>query len=144
MIFINKQYKYVIVVNIVIVVDIVINMVKHYRKHLSEPWFILISVGCKTVEGRLNQGDWTSMEEGDQIDWYNEDYGIKRELRTVILSKRIYPSLTYYLHTEGLHKTLPTIKDVQDGLKIYYSYYKSTDEEKYGIVAFELKVVSND
>jgi ASC-1-like (ASCH) protein len=43
-----------------------------------------------------------------------------------------------------LNKTLPTIKDVQDGLKIYYSYYKQTDEEKYGIVAFELKVVSND
>ena len=118
-------------------------MVKLYRKHLSEPWFILISVGCKTVEGRLNQGDWTSMEEGDQIDWYNEDYGIKRELRTVILSKRVYQCLTYYLYTEGLNKTLCTIENLEDGLKIYYSYYKPIDEEKHGIVAFELKVVSN-
>ena len=34
-------------------------MVKLYRKHLSEPWFSLMSISCKTVEGRLNSGLFT-------------------------------------------------------------------------------------
>jgi hypothetical protein len=32
----------------------------------------------KTIEGRLNQGDWAEMREGDKIDFYNEDFGLKR------------------------------------------------------------------
>lgn len=117
-------------------------MVNIYRKHLSEPWFSLMAVGCKTVEGKLNCGDWTSIQKGDQIDWYNDDFGLKREFRTVILSKRVYQSFTSYLITEGLNKTLPTIENLEDGLKIYYLYYKPKDEEKHGIVALELQVVS--
>lgn len=117
-------------------------MVNIYRKHLSEPWFSLMAVGCKTVEGRLNSGDWSSMEDGSLIDWYNDDFGIKREFRTVIISKQVYKSFTSYLIAEGLNKTLPTIENLEDGLKIYYSYYKSKDEEKYGVVAFELEVIS--
>jgi ASC-1-like (ASCH) protein len=27
-----------------------------YNEHLSEPWFSLISLGLKTVEGRKNKG----------------------------------------------------------------------------------------
>jgi len=115
-------------------------MVKLYRKHLSEPWFSLMAVGCKTIEGRLNQGDWHSIEEGDQIDWYNDDFGLKREFKTVIISKKVYKCFTSYLITEGLNKTLPTIENLEDGLKIYHMYYKPTDEEKYGIVALELKI----
>ena len=57
-------------------------MVKLYRKHLSDPWFSLMAVGYKTVEGRLNQGDWSSIQECDQIDWFNDDFGLKREFRT--------------------------------------------------------------
>ena len=117
-------------------------MVNIYRKHLSEPWFSLMSISCKTVEGRLNQGDWSSMDDGSFIDWYNNDYELHREFRTVILSKNVYKNFTSYLITEGLKKTLPTIECLFDGLKIYYSYYKPKDEEKYGVVALELKVVS--
>ena len=100
-----------------------------------------MSISCKTIECRLNQYDWHSIEEGDQIDWYNEDFGVKREFRTVIISKKVYKCFESYLYTEGLHKTLPTIKNIEDGLKIYYSYYKPEEEEKYGIVALELQVV---
>lgn len=117
-------------------------MVKIHRKYLSEPWFSLMSICCKTIEGRLNSGDWSSIEDGDQIDWFNEDFGLKREFRTVIISKSIYKNFTSYLITEGLNKTLPTIENLEDGLKIYYTYYKPKDEEKYGVVAFELQIVS--
>ena len=117
-------------------------MVNIYRKHLSEPWFSLMAVGCKTVEGRLNQGEWSSMDYGVVIDWYNDDFGINREFRTVIISKQVYKSFTSYLITEGLNKTLPTIENLEDGLKIFYTYYKPKEEEKYGVVALELQVIS--
>jgi len=117
-------------------------MVNIYRKHLSEPWFSLMAVGCKTIEGRLNRGEWTNIEEGDGIDWYNDDFGLKREFRTVIISKSIYKCFESYLYTKGLNKTLPTIENLEDGLKIYHMFYKPKEEEKYGVVALELQVVS--
>ena len=113
---------------------------KLFRKHLSEPWFSLIMIDSKTIEGRLNQGDWAEMREGDRIDWVNEDFGFKREFRTAIVSKKLYPSFETYLQAEGLHKTLPSIEKFENGLKIYRFYYKPEEETKYGVVALELKV----
>jgi ASC-1-like (ASCH) protein len=116
---------------------------KVYKKHMSEPWFSLIAVGCKTVEGRLHHDDWEKMRQGDIIEWYNLDYTpiLDRELKTIILSKKVYPSFESYLTNEGMQKTLPSIKNINDGLKIYYNYYKPEDEKKFGIAAIQLKVV---
>jgi ASC-1-like (ASCH) protein len=114
---------------------------KLFRKHLSEPWFSLIMIDSKTIEGRLNQGDWAEMREGDKIDFYNEDFGFKREYRVVIVSKKVYPSFETYLRSEGLHKTLPSIQKIEDGLKIYRLFYKQEEEMKSGVVALELKVL---
>jgi ASC-1-like (ASCH) protein len=69
---------------------------KRFRKHISEPWFSLIMIDSKTIEGRLNKGDWAEMHEGDIIDLYNEDFGLKREYRVVIISKKVYPSFEIY------------------------------------------------
>ena len=38
-----------------------------YSKHLSQPWFECIFNGSKTVEGRVNKGDFGKMQIGDQI-----------------------------------------------------------------------------
>lgn len=114
---------------------------KLFRKHLSEPWFSLIMIDSKTIEGRLNQGDWAEMREGDKIDFYNEDFGFKREFRTLIVSKKVYPSFETYLRSEGLHKTLPSIQKLEDGLKVYQFFYKPEEEMKSGVVALELKVL---
>lgn len=116
---------------------------KVYKKHISEPWFSLIAVGCKTVEGRLHHDDWEKMRQGDIIEWYNLDYTpiLDRELKTIILSKKVYPSFESYLTNEGMQKTLPSIKNINDGLKIYYNYYKPEDEKKFGVVAIQLTAV---
>ena len=95
---------------------------KLFRKHINEPWVSLIMIRSKTIEGRLNQGDWAEMREGDRIDWVNDDFGFKREFRTAIVSKNVYPSFTPYLQAEGLHKTLPSIEKFENGLKIYRFY----------------------
>lgn len=45
-----------------------------YIEHVSEPWFSLILLGIKKVEGRLNKGRFGEMKEGDIIEWYNDDF----------------------------------------------------------------------
>ena len=84
-------------------------------------------IDSKTIEGRLNQGDWAEMREVDKIDFYNEDFGLKREYRAIIISKKVYPSFEIYLQTEGLHKTLPSIEKFEDGLKLYRLFYKRSE-----------------
>ena len=42
---------------------------KLLRKHINEPWFSLIMIRSKTIEGRLNQGDWAEIREGDRRFW---------------------------------------------------------------------------
>jgi ASC-1-like (ASCH) protein len=66
---------------------------------------------------------------------------LKREFRAVIVSKKVYASFETYLQTEGLHKTLPSIEKIEDGLKLYSVFYKPEEEMKYGVVALELKVL---
>ena len=86
-------------------------MVCIYRKHVSEPWFSLICLGIKTIEGRLNQGDWADMEEGDQIDWYNKEFTPVLSVREIRTNKTHYPCIESYLSEEGLKKPchlLPT------------------------------------
>jgi hypothetical protein len=52
-----------------------------YIEHLSEPWFSLISLGLKTIEGRKNKGIFKDMEVGDIIQWTNDDF----DNRTVLI-----------------------------------------------------------
>jgi ASC-1-like (ASCH) protein len=81
--------------------------IKHdYVKHLSEPWFSLISLGLKTVEGRKNKGDFNKMEIGDIVKWTNDDFK-SRHILTKIVGKKIYKTFEEYLKKEGLQKSLP-------------------------------------
>jgi len=48
------------------------------------------------------------------------------------------------LRSEGLHKTLPSIEKIEDGLKLYSVFYKPEEEMKSGVVALELKNLKND
>ena len=50
-----------------------------YKKNVSEPWFTLISLGIKTIEGRLNKGDFKEINEGDVIKWTNNDFNFTRK-----------------------------------------------------------------
>ena len=40
-----------------------------YIENLSEPWFTLIQLGLKTVEGRKNKGKFKEMKVGDIIEY---------------------------------------------------------------------------
>jgi ASC-1-like (ASCH) protein len=112
-----------------------------YTKHLSEPWFSLIKIGAKRCEGRLNKGDFSEMKKGDFIIFENNDFDFPRSYRCKITSIHNYISFENYLESESLEKCLPGIDTIEEGVSIYYKYYKKEDENQYKIRAIRLKVV---
>ena len=111
-----------------------------YKQHLSEPWFTLISLGLKTVEGRKNKGIFKDLEKGDIIEWFNNDF-IERKIKTKVVSKKTYNTFKEYLNQEGLEKCLPGINNIDDGLSVYFKYYTKDDEKKFGVVAIRLELL---
>ncbi len=111
-----------------------------YTKHLSEPWFSLISLKLKTIEGRLNKGDFKEMRVGDIVEWYNDDFG-HRSIKTRVKRKTEYTTFYDYLDKEGINKCLPNIDNINQGVDIYHKYYPPADEQKYGVIAIEVELV---
>ena len=113
-----------------------------YLENLSEPWFTLIQLGLKTVEGRKNKGKFKEMKVGDIIEWKNEDFK-PRSFLTQITGKAEYPNFKKYLETEELSKCLPNMEKygIEHGLSVYYKYYTKEDEREFGVVAIRLKVI---
>jgi ASC-1-like (ASCH) protein len=108
-----------------------------YEKNLSEPWFSLIKFKIKTVEGRLNKGDFSKMNIGDEITFTNNELGIPRQFTVKIVDIKNYDTFRSYLRAEGLSRCLPTIEDLENGVSVYYKYYTPSDEATYGIKAFK-------
>jgi ASC-1-like (ASCH) protein len=121
-----------------------------YLEHLSEICFTLINLGLKTVEVRLNKGDYSKMNIGEVIEWINDDFNErtcfteivpKRSCLTKIIAKTEYKSIQDYLNAEGLNNCLPGIPSLEHGLSVYYKYFTKEDEDKYGIVAIKIKLL---
>ncbi len=111
-----------------------------YTEHVSEPWFSLISLGLKTVEGRKNKGRFGSMKPGQIIKWINEDFK-PRHVYTKITQVTTYDTFEDYLRAEGLEKCLPSINDMEIGLSVYFKYFTKEDEAKYGVVAIQMEKI---
>lgn len=113
------------------------NINKNIKKHLSEPWFTIIMLGLKTVEGRLNKGVFKELNVGDTITFYNDDV-IYREYKTKITKISYYDTFEEYLNKETLNDCLPGYTNIEDGLEVYYKYFTKEDERHYKIKAFTL------
>lgn len=107
-----------------------------YEKKISEPWFSLIKLGIKIVEGRLNKGEFVNMKPGDIILFTNNELGFERKFSIKIKNITYYDNFKMYLENETLEKCLPGIDNIEDGLYVYYKYYKKSDELEYKIKAF--------
>ena len=107
-----------------------------YEKNVYEPWFSLIYVKIKTVEGRLNKGDFANMNIGDCIVFTNNEFGYERICKIVIKNICYYDNFQKYLENETLEKCLPTIDTIENGLNVYHKYYDKKDEFQYKIKAF--------
>ena len=93
-----------------------------YNKHLAEPWFTLIKLGLKTVEGRLNKSDFKKMNIGDIITFYNDDFN-HREIQVKIIKIKYYKTFEIYLRKETLTRCLPGFYKINDGLDVYFKYF---------------------
>lgn len=122
-----------------IVGGVIMDGAREYTKVVSEPWFTLIRLGLKTVEGRLKKGEFDTMRVGDKIRFVNGDLGFRREVDVVIKGITCYSSFNDYLWSEGLEKTLPGagIRDIGEALSVYYKYYTKEEEKKYGVIAIK-------
>ena len=112
-----------------------------YTKHLSEPWFSLIKLGIKKCEGRLKKGDFAEIKKGDYIKFENNELGFERKYQIKITSVHKYNTFSEYLEKEKLEKCLPGIDTIEQGVSIYYKYYKKEDEDTYKIIAIRIKVI---
>jgi len=112
-------------------------MEPNWRENLSEPWFTLISLGLKTVEGRKNKGRFKDMKVGDIIEWKNDDF-MPRTILTRLIKKTEYDTFEKYLIGEGLQKCLPGIPSLEHGLSVYFKYNTKEEEREFHVVALEL------
>ena len=119
------------------------NSIKYnYTENVSEPWFSLILLGLKTVEGRKNKGRFKEMKVGDIVEWTNDNFK-PRSVLTRVTGKAEYPTFREYLEKEGLDKCLPGMEKfgIEDGLSIYYKYYTKEDEKEFGVVAIRIEPI---
>ena len=109
-------------------------------KRLNEPWFTLIALGMKKVEGRLYKGDFSTVSPDDTIVWTNDDMGFRRELRTRVESVQRYPTFRTFLQRETLNATLPTfgMTSLGRGVNLYRTFYSKENERHYGVLAIRL------
>ena len=120
----------------------------NYIENVSEPWFSLILLGLKTVEGRKNKGRFKDMKVGDIVEWKNNDFK-PRSVLTEIIGKAEYPTFREYLEIyctplgvkKGLEKCLPSIQSIDNGIDVYFKYYTKEEEKEFGVVAIRLKVI---
>ena len=116
------------------------NIKPKYIENLSEPWFTLITIGLKTVEGRKNKGIFKKMQVGDIIQWNNNDFK-ERNVLTKITGKVEYKTFKEYLIKEGLDKCLPGMPSLKHGLSVYFKYFTKEEEAEFGVVAIRLELV---
>ena len=109
-------------------------------KRLNEPWFTLIAMGLKRVEGRLDKGDFSTVSRDDTIVWTNDDMGFRRELVTTVESVQRYSRFKTFLEHETLKATLPTpgMTTLNRGVNLYRTFYTTDDERKHGVLAIRL------
>ena len=106
---------------------------------IKQPWFNFIQSGFKTVEGRLNKGQFAKFGVGQQITWINTE----KLICTVKITKiTFYTSFKELLEKEGISRVLPNIANIPKGVAIYRQYYSKKDKNKYGVIAIEMEPVN--
>lgn len=108
----------------------------HLRKHVSMPWYDFISMGMKTVEGRLNKGDFRNIQVGDIITFTSEG---QPDVPKMVVGLRHYRSFRDMLEHEGLSHVLPGIDSIDHGVFIYEQYYPPSEQALHGVVAIHLE-----
>lgn len=111
-----------------------------YIKHLSEPWFSLVRLGIKTVEGRLDKKSFKCLMVGDIIVFRNDDFGFQRSCQVEIQKITKYQTFEHLLIDKHLDNCLPGIDTLENGVKVYLHYFDKDDELEFGVLALDIKL----
>ena len=112
---------------------------KVYEMECCEPYFTLLKENKKTVEGRRCYKNWALINPGDIIMFTNngEDhfFASVTKINKYTSTKKTNgkTALQNYLEEETLEKTLPGVKTIEEGMKIYLQFSSEKDIEKCGI-----------
>ncbi len=105
---------------------------------LSDPWFDLAKSSLKTVEGCLCKDKFAVIKTNDNWIIFNQDKSKHFFIRVKEFS--YYGSFQNYLSQEGLKRTLPNVRTIEEGVQIYRQYYTEEQESLYGIIAIHFEV----
>lgn len=110
-----------------------------YSFNLDDRWFNAINrkENRKKVEGRLNKGKFKELKKGDLVKWISKKTG--NEVVTKIKRITKYPDFVTYLTMEGIRNTLPGVTNMEDALKVYYTYFTKEHEKEFGVLAIAVK-----
>ncbi|MCE2982620.1 MAG: ASCH domain-containing protein [Parachlamydia sp.] len=108
------------------------------RVTLKQPYLNQIISKVKTVEGRINSGQFRNIRAGSHIIFFNGG----TEVECKIIAKRPYNSFRDMLESEGVKKCLPNVNSVDEGARVYDSIPSFTQRaNQNGVVALELEVI---
>ncbi|CAF0966837.1 unnamed protein product [Didymodactylos carnosus] len=110
-------------------------------KNLSEPWFSLIYAGKKTIEIRLHKGHFGELKLNDTIEFFNDDLGLRRKFCIKVLNIEMFDTFEELL-SKHLSQALPTVKTIENGVKILRKIYSQEDELKYKVAAIHVERIS--
>lgn len=110
---------------------------------LRQPYFDLIKNGIKVLEGRLNDEKRKQMSVGDRITFFNSED--ESEFFDTTITQRYE-----FENFEHMAQNMDSVKLGFYGMtndqvvQVYRAIYSQEDEQKYGVVVFEIKKEAKD
>ncbi|KAL4193703.1 hypothetical protein AMTRI_Chr06g178070 [Amborella trichopoda] len=99
----------------------------NYELHVQEPFYSLLRVGRKTIEGRCAIGNYKQISSGDML-------LINKCLILEVQDVKWYSSFYDMMEAEGLEKVLPGVKTLDEGVGIYRRFYTQEKEKCQGVL----------
>ena len=116
---------------------------REYEGELDDHYFDLVSLGRKTIEGRLNKfgTKWGSIAYGDIITFSRKSVP-HQKIKCRIVWVHIYPTFRVLLEQEGLRRIFPGVVSIEDGVRLYEKWYPLDEQIKNGVIGLELEIVN--
>lgn len=107
---------------------------------LKEPYISQIIQKVKTVEGRINSGQFLQMRVGENVVFCNQ----AKKVNCRIDGKKVYGNFREMLEAEGLKNCLPNARSLDEGVAIYESLPGFVERAaRHGVVALKISVVDS-
>lgn len=108
---------------------------------LQKQYIDLIKAGQKTIEGRINSGEFQKLKIGNKVKFY-EAKNPKNYVICEIIGINSYSNFREMLENEGVENMLPGITDLNEGVQIYekISGYKERCQ-KNGCLGIRIKIL---